>query len=104
MRHDSEAKVDGEIARPRSDYFQFGEDFLRLYYQFGVLEGSRLFPGFHCIIIIILVETIGKFLLMVVSAGTARTHEVMGKKVRWVEKPFILSSNMSLGSYLIIIN
>ena len=44
MRHDSEAKVDGEIARPRSDYFQFGEDFLRLYYQFGVLEGSRLFP------------------------------------------------------------
>lgn len=45
MRHDSEAKAEGDPARPRSDYFQFGEDFLRLYYHFGVLMGSPLFPN-----------------------------------------------------------
>lgn len=44
MRHDSEAKADGKAARPSDNYFQFGEDFLRLYYHFGVLEGSKLFP------------------------------------------------------------
>lgn len=46
MRHDSEAKAADEVspARPRDNYFQFGEDFLRLYYHFGVLEGSKLFP------------------------------------------------------------
>ncbi|MFA1820979.1 hypothetical protein ACDX78_12480 [Virgibacillus oceani] len=47
MRHDSVAKADDGInpARPRSDYFDFAEDFLSLYYQFGVVEGSKLFPN-----------------------------------------------------------
>lgn len=46
MRHDSIAKdEDGmEPARLRDDYFDFGEDFLRLYYNFGIKEGSKLFP------------------------------------------------------------
>ncbi|MCL2163521.1 MAG: hypothetical protein FWH55_03805 [Oscillospiraceae bacterium] len=45
MRHDSQVKnPDGSAARPRSDFFQFGEDFFRLYYIFGVLEGSTYFP------------------------------------------------------------
>lgn len=46
MRYDSEAKAADEVspARPRDNYFQFGEDFFHLYYHFGVLEGSKLFP------------------------------------------------------------
>ncbi|WP_313344627.1 hypothetical protein [Sedimentibacter sp.] len=52
MRHDSvidtegnKVAVSGELpARPRRDYFDFGEDFFRLYYEFGVLQGSKLFP------------------------------------------------------------
>ncbi len=45
MRHDSAVKAeDGNPARPRKDYFDLGEDFLRLYYHFGVEEGSKLFP------------------------------------------------------------
>ena len=46
MRHDSAVKADNGVdpARPRDDYFDFGEDFLRLYYDLGVKEGSKLFP------------------------------------------------------------
>src|SRR5699024_400782 len=49
MRHDSIVKDDDSTnpARPRSDYFDFGEDFLSLYYQFGIKEGSKLFPIGH---------------------------------------------------------
>ncbi|MBQ6808352.1 MAG: hypothetical protein IJP07_04220, partial [Firmicutes bacterium] len=45
MRHDSEVlNDDGTPARVNDDFFQLGEDFLRLYYQFGVVEGSLRFP------------------------------------------------------------
>ena len=44
MRHDSTVQADGAPARTNDDYFQFGEDFLRLYYEFGVKEGSLRFP------------------------------------------------------------
>lgn len=49
MRHDSEVDADGKTAsgnaaRVNDDYFQLGEDFLRLYYEFGVVEGSLRFP------------------------------------------------------------
>lgn len=39
MRHDS---ADG--ARVNDDFFQLGYDFLKMYYQYGVVEGSLCFP------------------------------------------------------------
>jgi hypothetical protein len=44
MRHDSEAMIEGEPARPADDFFQFGFDFLTLYCDYGVKQGSPLFP------------------------------------------------------------
>jgi hypothetical protein len=46
MRHDSEARSkDGKSpARPKSDFFYFGEAFFRLYYKLGVEEGCKRFP------------------------------------------------------------
>ncbi|MDR2560377.1 MAG: hypothetical protein LBC63_01195 [Holophagales bacterium] len=49
MRHESEARTrDGRsAARPKSDFFYFGEAFLRLYYKLGVEEGCKRYPHSH---------------------------------------------------------
>ncbi len=44
MRHDSTVLADGEPARKNDDFLQLGYDFLKLYYEFGVKQGSLCFP------------------------------------------------------------